>query len=238
MVEREELRPRRLSAAAALVVGLPLLFFLASILYPRHEAAEPPGEPEPSVEAATVDGWVGAVEAPGGGRLLVRLARLHASELRQAFDRDALARRFELGAGEPWRLVLRLVAEEGTGELALARLAVEDSKGDVLAPIRAALSLAPNAIGDPLATLLAPPERLRPGEERSLVLWGGEPAPGGVRLTGLEALGERGEALAIALERRALTREPDEMALASLERPVASDALAQEADAEGSAREE
>lgn len=241
MSAREELHPRRLPAALWLLGALPaVLFLVAALLYARREPAGAPPAPAGEAEVASVTGWIGGVDAPGGARLYVRLARLHAGELRQAFDRDALARRYELGPGEPWRLVLRLVGDDAGSELELGGLAVADAGGVRLRPIRVDEPPAEDGVADPLAVLLAPPERLHSGEEVSLVLWGPAPASGAIRLVGLAA-SDAGAArpLLVALEERALAPEPAECALASLEvfaKPAAPPAAAP--DAKESAREE
>jgi hypothetical protein len=130
--------------------------------------AAPPG----GASAGDVGAWVGAAGTAEGGRLHVSLAPLHSDPTRQRFEADSLASRLELDGGEPWRLVLRYVAEAGA-ELELERMAVSDGAGGLLRPLPAPGEVA--GVADPLAVLLAAPKRLRAGSARTLVLWGDAP---------------------------------------------------------------
>lgn len=210
---------------------LPALCLVLALLA-GDRGGEGRGAGEAWSAAGPVAGWVGLHESELGLRVHVRLAPLHARPARQAFESRALARRLDLGPGEPWRLVLRLVSAsrggEARGHLRLGALTLEDEGGPALATIERAAQARPGEVADPLATLLAPPEGVRAGEEVGLVLWG-RPPRAGLRLRGL-ALAERegGEerSIELALEQRALDPGAAEEALASttdLERGAAAE---------------
>ncbi|MFT7677788.1 MAG: hypothetical protein ACI8QC_001773 [Planctomycetota bacterium] len=104
-----------------------------------------------------------------GSAVQARLAPLHASPERLAFDGQASAGRLGLRPGQPWRLEL---AREGEGQgpagwdLADVRIA---AGGASLQPLDSSLKLKV----DPLAVLLAPdPAGLRADEPLVLWLWG------------------------------------------------------------------
>jgi hypothetical protein len=166
---------------------LPLLVLLLAVL---HLAERRPGlgrraQPPRACGGEEVEAWAGSVEVPSGGRLQVNLAPLHSNSDRQRFEAQSLARRLDLGEGEPWRLVLRHVGHPGA-DLELGGLVVADEGGARLRPLSPPAQT--EGIADPLAVLLAAPERLTAGSARTLVLWG--PAPSGTpRLGGLGVSG-------------------------------------------------
>lgn len=150
-----------------------------------------PAEPEPAARRdperavqRAIAGWRATHELAGGGRLEVRLARLHEDAEQQRFDARALRERLELGPGEPFRLEL---AWDGRGTPAACRpteLAVRDARGAALSAFPAAPSTS-GAPVDPLRALLAPGEfRAQAGQAWTMCLWGRAPEAA-VELDGL-----------------------------------------------------
>lgn len=172
-----------------MVLLLPLLTLVLGVLWARHwRGGERGGLPVPPVAElpADVSGWSGALREPA---VEAHLVPLHEDPLRQAFDRDVLARRLGLGEGQPWQLVLRYHAVEGGGggPIDLGALGVLDSEGAALMPPAAARAPGTQSPADPLAVLLAPPATpMLPGSGISIVLWGPVPS-GDARLVGLSA---------------------------------------------------
>lgn len=136
-----------------------------------------------------VAGHGATAQLAGEVRVHVRLAPLHADPEQQAFDTRALAARFALADGAPFRLELVLEAGARTVRVRAAELAVRDDAGPALSPILAAgaHSGADGAPADPLRTLLAPAD-VEIGSERvvSVCLWGRAPV-GRVFVSGLGA---------------------------------------------------
>lgn len=173
-------RPRPLNGLGPAALVLPILSALAIGLFAtqRHHTEVPPAESVVAPSQVELEAWIAAVPVGGSGaRLEVRLTALQGDARRQAFDRDQLAARLGLGAGEPWRLEVRYDAGErsaaGDGETASVRLAgaaISDRDGVA----SRGLDLAGRG---PLAALLrTPPElELQPGEAIQLVLWGRRP---------------------------------------------------------------
>lgn len=110
--------------------------------------------------------WHGTGEF-AGGTLEAWLAPLHEEPSLQRFRAQSLRTRYELPAGEPWRLWLAL---RGGSELALSELTLLVA-GAALPPLG---ELAHGATAtDPLRTLLsACPKRLEPDADTALALWG------------------------------------------------------------------
>ena len=136
-----------------------------------------------------VVGWSGAASLVGGATLQVRLLPLHGVASRQAFERDALERRFALGEGEPWQLELsfRCSSKDGAeepspSELSLAGLAVEEEGRPLLRPLLEAAKggvrsprQEEGGAADPVVTLLDAPRSLPCDHRVRLVLWGRAP---------------------------------------------------------------
>ena len=187
---------------------LPVATTALFVLWWTHRE-EPPSAPPftPHVEDRwSVEGWGAALDLGAGrGRLSVRLWPLHSEPEVQAFDAAALARRFELTAGEPWLAELSWSRPVQAGaeqraereQLEAGQLAVRDGRGLVLAPLLSSSEpVAEDAPADPLRVLLAPPlEGLGPEQSLSVLLWGRAPvdsqtegnseAEGAPRLVGL-----------------------------------------------------
>lgn len=183
--------PRR-TGPGPLVLILPLLTLILAVLWSRHWRQTSSGErPEPPAAAQEreVEGWVGSGELAPGLLLSARLVPLHDEAQRQSFDREVLAQRLGLGPGEPWRLVLELVAPAAGAadetSLELTAAAVEDSAGARLEPVLADRpSAVQGEVVDPLRALLAlPGQSLHAGQAVTLVLWGAAPGAG-ARLLG------------------------------------------------------
>lgn len=134
-----------------------------------------------------VAGYAASVALPGGARLHARLAPLHADPEQQAFDARALAARFALPDGAPYRLELALEAGASPARVRAAELRVHDDAGLALAPLfePAPRSPAGSLPADPLRALLAPAD-VEIASERavSVCLWGRAPA-GRVLVRGL-----------------------------------------------------
>lgn len=207
----------RVAALGPWLLLFPLVFFALGAVWMMQRRSAPPRPPSlPARSAEPVPGWIGRLELEAGA-LLAQLGPLHADPARQAFDRRTLAERFDLGPGEPWKLILRFGAPEGAEsepeaaagrwELDLELLAVVGSPGSRLAPLSSAPG-EPGSPADPLRVLLAPPPGpLGPGRAVHLVLWGPDPGPGPV-LSGLALRGPRPAALSMPLEARPVPRTP------------------------------
>lgn len=193
---------------------LPLLLLAVAVRLQRGYREEPGAPPEapPSGGPESVEGWVGATELAGAGSLSARLRPLHADPERQRFDARSLSRRLDLGAGEPWSLVLSL---EGPADSALDLRGLRITGGGAAA-LRTLVELspvdahpaAPGGIVDPLWGALAAQKELRPETPARLVLWG--TAPEG-------ALELRGPFGALELYREPVAVDADEAVLARLE---------------------
>jgi len=180
------------SGPGPFVLILPLLTLILAVLWSRHWRQSSTGErpaPPAVAQEREVAGWVGSGELAPGLFLSARLVPLHDEAPRQTFDREVLADRLGLGPGEPWRLVLELVAPgPGTTDassLDLIAAAVKDSAGVRLGPVFPhELSPSAGEIVDPLRALLGlPASGLEVGHAVTLVLWGEAPGPG-ARLVG------------------------------------------------------
>ena len=119
----------------------------------------------------------GELELSQGGRVSVRLDPLHQDPHRQAFDKDALARRLELPAGEPWSLRFESAGEAPPS--APLQVLVLDQEGACLSPILADAARRAGAVEDPLRSLFQPHELQGDSSGWQLVLWGRAPGPGG-----------------------------------------------------------
>ena len=139
----------------------------------------------------SVGAFAATLEGQGGSRLAVWLAPLHADPRREAFEAGSLERRLGLGEGQPWRLRVHWDPPTSGEPLAdgaalrLGPLQVLDAQGTAQQSIPGSPDQGPEAVADPLRTVLAPPAgELRPGQAVDYVLWGREPGAGG-RLAGL-----------------------------------------------------
>lgn len=207
--------PRRRAASAGpgpIVLLLPLMVLALALLHiqERRPGLGRRAQPPAAADGGPVGAWVGSADAPSGGRLQVSLTRLHSDPDRQRFETTSLGRRLQLGKGEPWRLALRHVGDEGA-DLDLARMVVEDAAGGRLRPLPAPVT--GEGVADPLAVLLAAPAHLAAGSARTLVLWG--PAPGDApRLCGLPG----SVAPIVSLAPSSVARSELDGTLASIER--------------------
>jgi len=211
--ERNTHAPERpLSGLGSAVLLLPVLSAVSIGLWvtspPRAEA--PPARTTHADEELRTAVWTAQVPLADGSRLDVRVSRLQSDEQRQAFDREALARRFGLGTGEAWRCE---VARRGGGESASrttqadAREAHTDQVTGVVTasaphvvdregPATRALEFTPDVAGDPLLVLFRPPDGdIPPGTSLQFVQWGRRPGAG-AELIGLTV---DGAPLSIAL---------------------------------------
>ncbi|HUR28402.1 MAG TPA: hypothetical protein VM509_09460 [Planctomycetota bacterium] len=165
---------------------LPLLSAAAAVWWIRHPTiAVVPSRPPLRVDPDSTHDVLGGEMALGGGTLAFWLAPSEPDPARQAFQAQALRRRYALPDGEPWRLRLEWRAEDGSAaqdaRLDVARLSVVDAGGTALTPLMLGREL------DPLATLLRPPvSPLTVGNALDLFLWGRAPASD-ARLSGIGA---------------------------------------------------
>ncbi len=167
--------------AAALVPPIALAGWLA---WTRPPAELPPREevPRASRDPGLLAALEGELELGDGTRLHVLLHPMHADPVRQAFERQALAKRLSLPDGAPWSVSIeRTAAAAGRTPrpLEVRAPSVVDGSGTCLR------ALPPPATStdrkpDPLRTLLAGLEGdLPPATVRRGVLWGRAPlAPG------------------------------------------------------------
>ncbi len=208
-----------------LLLLFPLLMFAGAIQYQRTRRPEPGAPPEqPSeVRSALVPGWLGRIELTGGAQLRARLTRLHMDESWQQLDAASLARRLDLGAGEPWRLELSIDGDEAMPAVELGGLRVVDGDGVAAAALEAPALSNPRAVLDPLWGALAAPERAAAGETARLVLWGRAPE-GEARLSG--GFGE------LSLYAEAITVDDADSVLASLEKQAGVDQAPQAGEQE------
>jgi hypothetical protein len=192
---------RPLNGLGSAVLLLPVLSAVSIGLWvtspPRTEA--PPARTTHADEELRTAVWAAQVPLADGSRLDVRVSRLQADEQRQAFDREALARRFGLGTGEAWRCevarrggreskspVTDGDANEATTWPALCVVTaaaphVIDREG----PATRALEFTPDVAGDPLLVLFRPPDgEIAQGTSLQFVQWGRLPGAG-AELVGL-----------------------------------------------------
>ncbi|HIG12743.1 MAG: hypothetical protein ABGY71_08450 [bacterium] len=216
--------PPRLPFSGPLLLLFPALFFAGAVQYQRAQRPQPGPPPARPEEPSTnpVAGWLGHGVLVAGGQLRARLLPLHNNRERQSFDADSLARRLELGPGEPWRLELRYLVKEPGGQykdsaegsstrsasLDLSDLVVSDATGRAAGALSGP-ELAAGEVIDPLWSVLAAPTYLQPGETTRLVLWGRAPK-------GRASL--QGSFAAVALFPEDLTPEQGDSPLAELER--------------------
>lgn len=181
------------SGPGPLVLILPLSTLILVVLWSRHWRQTSTGArpaPPDATQERDVEGWVGRGEPAPGLFLSARLVPLHEDAARQTFDREKLAGRLGLGPGEPWRLVLELVAPAPgtthTTSLELNAVAVEDAAGARLGPLfQDPPRPEQGEVVDPLRALLAlPAQSLHAGHAVTLVMWGAAPGAG-ARLVGL-----------------------------------------------------
>lgn len=200
------------------VLLLPLLTLSLALLWVRWHARRPGERPAPPPSAPTVvPGWVGEADL-GGRRLTAQLSPLYEEPARVAFEREALEARLHLPEGRPWRLFVALAAGDGSAatpvEWSLHGLVVRHAGGTIAPVVAEAPEPAPDAVADPLQSLLAPPaEGLRPGREVTLVLWGPAPEPGATltlehdpQVVGEPAVALAPQSLAAATVTRTLAR--------------------------------
>ncbi len=165
--------------AGRLPAWLALLAAGAGFGGPACHRAAPAPRPEAAAQATP------ALVGRGEG-LVARLEPLDPDPVRQRALAGALAARFGLAAGEPWRLTLARASGAGAGSDlagALAAPLVLDERGQALAAV--ALGRAtPGAPADPLATLLGAASLAGADGARARVLWGRAPGAGARLETG------------------------------------------------------
>ncbi len=171
-----------------LVVFVPLVLSACAVWWMRHPGVSlVPSRPPARVDPETTQVVLGGELELSPSTLVFWLAPADLDVGRQAFQAQALRKRYALDEGEPWRLRLEWRAGEAAGTLPswssieLSKLVIEDQRGRALAPMHLNREL------DPLATLLQPPAvPLEMGASIDLVLWGR--APGAeAKLVGFEA---------------------------------------------------
>lgn len=167
------------------IVLLPALFLFAYALAgklagPRYPLPAGAGEISDAAshgEPDDVGGFLATAALPAttGGQLSVRLAPLKSAPEWQAFDRDALARRFGPDLGTGWRLLLTWdVAPEGAEALGIEDLEVGTAAG-VLRPMQSPPT-ATDTPADPLKTLFGGTgSELAPGGAYEVVVFGESP---------------------------------------------------------------
>jgi hypothetical protein len=153
----------------------PLLVAVATVWWIRRpEGRFEPSRPPERVDLEATQEVLGGELDLGGAQLVFWLAPWEPDAERQAFQAQALRARYGLSEGEPWRLRLEWRGGADSAQrLDVASIAIEDTAGPALAPLRLSSDL------DPLATLLAPPaQALSPGRALDLCLWGRTPGEG------------------------------------------------------------
>jgi hypothetical protein len=197
MVEHDDMDAqagrRPLDGLGSAVLLLPVLSAVSIGLWvtspPRSEA--PPARAPHADEELRTAVWTAERPLEGGGRVVVRVSPLQFDEQRQAFDREALARRFGLGTGEAWRCEIAVHGPLEAGASApAAGLEAGAKRGPVLrvaAPhvvdrdgiATSALERKLEFAEDPLLVLFRPPDgELAPGTTLQFVQWGRRPGPG------------------------------------------------------------
>lgn len=179
-----------LCLSAVLATGLVWAWALRTHQIREERAAVPV-----RAETDVVPGHAGEFALADGTRFLVRIARLHDESERQRFDSNALARRFQLGEGEPFQCIVTLRAAPdlraaieprsasatanatARAGIHLAGARIEDERGVALRALNAPESRTSLDLVDPLATLIAPPSEPLCSEcSVSLLMWGREPS--------------------------------------------------------------
>ena len=189
-----------------IVMLLPLAFLVLGISYFKDRGGArlgPRATPPTVASEETVSAW--GCEFVGLGRIRWRaiLAPLHANPIRQGFDARVLARRLELGEGQPYKLEVECLEPQKLLDLELPghpirpakvrdaltsldkaywnprEVFVEDSVSRVLVPVvQDSADLQGLAALDPLRTLLEEPkEYFYIPEDATIVwfLWGAPP---------------------------------------------------------------
>jgi hypothetical protein len=202
---------------------IPLALTIATLWWVRRPAdSGVPTGPPARVDPDSTHDVLGGEAVLSGATLAFWLAPSDPVSDRQAFQAQALRKRYALPEGEPWRLRLewrrpadrQIAAAEAPG-LDVSRLAVVDGDGVALAPLMLAREL------DPLATLLAPPAQpLTIGTSLDLFLWGREPRAG-ARLSGLAGDSHGSASLEVNLTSRPLRMGDLVGPMARLEPPAA-----------------
>lgn len=174
------MRSRALAPVLLLTAVLVTAAVWSWALHTRH-ARERRAPVPVRAETAEVLGLAGEGVVAGGGRLSVRIVRLHHDSERQRFDAQALRKRFGLAEGEPFQCILTLRGADDrttTGHgIVLANARVEDEQGLALGVFDTPLPGSTSAPADPLATLVSPPsESLQEESSVSILMWGREPA--------------------------------------------------------------
>ncbi|HIF41004.1 MAG TPA: hypothetical protein EYQ74_07890 [Planctomycetes bacterium] len=171
------------------VLLIPVLVGMLGIFWARSRNEGPFGERPVAPQEGTVELvnlWTGGLEFPGG-RLVAELGALHLDPARQEQDARILESLFDLPEGQPWRLRVRLEAED-QAVLDPAELQVVSDGSACLAPLRPI----PSSAGHPLLPLLAAsPRSLGGPSPTDVILWGQEPGATAL-LEGLRGFGGGG----------------------------------------------
>lgn len=163
-------------AAWIAVLALPVVAVGARlVLDARDEGrrARPERERAGPTTGATI--WNASGDVEGIGRVVVRVAPLHADPARQAFESAALRARVAGLVGDPFLVRIEVHGDATSRErLDANTVRVDDDEGVALRV--PALPLASS--GDPLSTLLHAPTPIGAGERASFVVFGREPRAG------------------------------------------------------------
>ncbi len=170
-----------------LVVFVPLVLSACAVWWMRHPGVSlVPSRPPARVDPETTQEVLGGELELARSTLVFWLAPADLDAGRQAFQSQALRKRYALDEGEPWRLRLEWRAGEAadilpsSSSIDLSQLVIEDQRGRALAPLHLDREL------DPLAILLQPPAvPLEMGASIDLVLWGRAPGVA-AKLVGFE----------------------------------------------------
>ena len=163
------------SSVGPAVLLIPLLVGILGIFWARSRDNGPLG-PRPAAPGERsvdqVDLWTGSLDF-SAGRLVAELGALHLDPDRQQQDARILASRFDLPEGQPWRLRVRLDAEQGA-VLDPEHLQLLSGGSACLAP----LGSIKRSLDHPLLPLLAAsPRSLGGPSPADVILWGSEPGP-------------------------------------------------------------
>ena len=151
-------------------MGPLLVLAIGAILVFRH--AEPAAATE---EFASLSGprLSGSLMLDDQIQVGVSLVPLHEDARRQRFDGEALAKRLNLGAGEPWRL--KLVADGDAPLTELSDVHVLEDGRECLSPLVDEMTSFKGGVQDPLIGLFQLRSGRGEGREWELVLWGDAP---------------------------------------------------------------